>query len=655
MSENLRLLVVASTFPGQPGDGTPGFVKDLSLRLGVRFDTVVLVPRVPGAPRSEQVGDVRVERFAYFPRRWEDLAHGAIIENLRESPLRWLQVLPFLASEAVHLRRLVKRHRPHVLHVHWVIPQGMSALVAARRVPWVVTTLGGDVYALHDPVTSRLKRAVLRRAAAVTTMNDEMRQRLVDSGAPEATTYVQSLGADISGLRSMVRADAHQVPGHMLFVGRLVEKKGLAVLIDALRLLPADLDWMLEVVGDGPLESSLRAEAKGLPVTFSGPMSREDLANAYERSVAVVVPSVPASSGDQDGLPTVLLEAMGSGRAVVASDLPGINEAVTDGETGRLVPPDDPGALAKALTAVLTDGELRQRLAAAAERRSRDFTVEACARRYADILTTAAHAGGAADTTATTRTDAARSGWRARVTENRHAIDVALAHDAEGRKRLSPALLGLTDAVVPALRSRATGQFLDAGCGTQPFRAVVEGQVERYLTLDVEARTDQVDYIADLEDMGVVRDASIDTVLCSEVLEHVPHPERAVREIARVLRPGGSLVITVPFMARLHEEPHDYFRYTRHGLRLLLLEAGFEVDDIVETGSLFSFLGHQASVVLLGLTWHRPALRRLAVLLNEVVVVRPAAALDRLTHMARLLPLGYMAIATRQAPDGPPG
>jgi hypothetical protein len=122
-----------------------------------------------------------------------------------------------------------------------------------------------------------------------------------------------------------------------------------------------------------------------------------------------------------------------------------------------------------------------------------------------------------------------------------------------------------------------------------------------------------------------------------------------------VLRPGGSLVITVPFMARLHEEPHDYFRYTRHGLRLLLLEAGFEVDDVVETGSLFSFLGHQVSVVVLGLTWHRPALRRLALLLNEVVVVRPAAALDRLTRMAKLLPLGYVAVATRQAPDGPPG
>jgi glycosyltransferase involved in cell wall biosynthesis len=390
VSTRPRLLVVASTFPARQGDGTPEFVKDLSLRLGRTFDTVVLVPRVPGAPRCEKAGDVRIERFAYFPRRWESLADGAIIENLRENRFRWLQVLPFVATEAFHLRRLVRRHRPDVLHVHWVVPQGVAALLGARGVPWVVTTLGGDVYALRDPLSSWLKRAVLRRARAVTTMNDEMRGRLVDAGADEAATYVQPLGADITNLRALVHDDERQIPGRVLFVGRLVEKKGAATLIDAVRRLPADLTWSLEIVGDGPLESSLRSRADGLPVVFSGSASREGLANAYERSTVVVVPSVPASSGDQDGLPTVLLEAMGSERTVIASDLPGINEAVIDGESGLLVPSNDPDALAKALIAALTDADLRARLSSAAERRSHDFTIEACARRFVEILMSAA-------------------------------------------------------------------------------------------------------------------------------------------------------------------------------------------------------------------------------------------------------------------------
>jgi glycosyltransferase involved in cell wall biosynthesis len=86
----------------------------------------------------------------------------------------------------------------------------------------------------------------------------------------------------------------------------------------------------------------------------------------------------------------VLLEAMGSARPVVASDLPGINEVVADGESGLLVPPNDADALAKALTTVLTDGELRERLGEAAERRSHDYTIEACSRRFAEILTRAA-------------------------------------------------------------------------------------------------------------------------------------------------------------------------------------------------------------------------------------------------------------------------
>jgi glycosyltransferase involved in cell wall biosynthesis len=393
MPQRLRLLVVASTFPSRQGDGTPEFVRDLSLRLGETFETVVLVPRVPGAARREQIGDVVIERFAYFPRRWEDLAHGAIIENLRARRIRWLQVAPFLLSESLHLRRLIRRHRPDILHLHWVLPQGLAALVSGRRVPWVVTTLGGDVYALRGALSQRLKSAVLRRARAVTAQNEDMRRRLIELGARPASTYVQVPGADIVGMRKLAPAADEQIPGRLLFVGRLVEKKGVAVLLEASRRLPATLPWTLEIIGDGPLADDLKSQSAGLPVTFSGSASREELAHAYARSSVVVVPSVPATSGDQDGLPTVLLEAMGAGRTVVASDLPGINEAVTDGQTGLLVRPNDPDALTQALRTALADDGLRDRLAAAAQRRSDDYTIEACSQRFVEILSDAVREG----------------------------------------------------------------------------------------------------------------------------------------------------------------------------------------------------------------------------------------------------------------------
>ena len=336
MSRRPRLLVLASTYPATHHDGTPAFVRDLAAEISAEFDTVVLVPSVPGAPPSEQIGSMSVRRFRYFPRRWEDLADGAILENLRARRSRWLQLAPFLLAETWALRRAITEHRPDLLHLHWMIPQGIPALAVARRLPWVVTTLGGDVYALTDPVSTRLKRAVLRRARAVTTMNEDMRRRLIDLGAPTSDTHVLPMGVDLTGVQTA--AARAPVAGRILFVGRLVEKKGLAVLLAAVRRLPRDLDWSVVVVGDGPLRSSLERAAAGLPVHFLGQLSREALYRRYAQAQVVVVPSVAAASGDQDGLPLVLLEAMAAGVPIVGSDLPGINEALVDEVSGLLVP-----------------------------------------------------------------------------------------------------------------------------------------------------------------------------------------------------------------------------------------------------------------------------------------------------------------------------
>ncbi len=378
-----RLLVLASTFPARTGDGTPGFVRALAGVEATEFDTVVLVPRVPGSLRTEQIDGFRVVRFGYFPRRWEDLADGAIIENLRARRSRLLQVPFFLAFEALALRRLVREHRPDVLHVHWVLPQGVAALLVARRVPWLVTTLGGDVYALNDPLSRWLKRAVLRRAKAVTTMNADMQRRLLDLGAPVGETLVLPMGADVDGVR---RAGVGVVrePGRLLFVGRLVEKKGLAVLLEALRTLPGA--WSLDVAGDGPLRAELERRAEGLPVRFLGQTSTSDLARAYAACEVLVAPSVPAASGDQDGLPVALLEAMSAGCPVVASRIAGIDEAVVDGESGLLVTPGSARDLTAALALLLRDSELRTRIGAGAKARAEGYSVASLGRRYVELL-----------------------------------------------------------------------------------------------------------------------------------------------------------------------------------------------------------------------------------------------------------------------------
>ena len=114
-------------------------------------------PRVPHARDVEDQGKrLRIERFPYFPKRWETLASGAIIENVRASRTNLVQVPAFFGAEAIAVRHAVKRFRPDVIHAHWIVPQGLVAIAAARSVPLVVSTLGGDIYALRgrfwDPV-----------------------------------------------------------------------------------------------------------------------------------------------------------------------------------------------------------------------------------------------------------------------------------------------------------------------------------------------------------------------------------------------------------------------------------------------------------------------------------------------------------------------
>lgn len=378
-----RLLVVASTFPASAGDGTPAFVRDLAIEEAEAFDVLVLVPRVPGAAAREADGPLRVRRYAYFPQRWEALAHGAILENLRARRSLWLQVPTLFAAQWLATRRALREFRPDAVHVHWIVPQGIVVRSLAGRVPMLVTTLGGDLYALDGGIMRRVKRWVLRRAAGVTVMNQDMAARVVDLGAEPARVSVEPMGADLAAT-SVARVD--RAPGdalRLLLVGRLVEKKGVAVLLDALRSVPEG--WELTVVGDGPLRAQLEAQAAGMPVRFVGQQGRAALADHYARADVVVAPSVIASNGDQDGLPVALLEAMLAGCAVVVSDLPGLADVAVDG-AAEVVPTGDAEALADVIAQLVADESRVRRLAAAAPVAAARFAMPAVGARYRERL-----------------------------------------------------------------------------------------------------------------------------------------------------------------------------------------------------------------------------------------------------------------------------
>jgi glycosyltransferase involved in cell wall biosynthesis len=393
-----KLLVLASTFPGTPGDGTPAFVLDLALEQAKQFDVTVLTPMVPGAAAHETLGSVdapvKVIRFRYWFKGSEDLAHGAILDNLKARKSRFLQVPMLLHGLFWGTKRFVRDEAPVAIHAHWVIPQGILATLAAPKIPLLITTHGGDIYALNHPLLLRLKRWVFARAAAITTVNSQMKAQLVAWGQPAEKISLLPMGVDTETVGA-ISASTKKVPGQLLVVGRLVEKKGIEYLFDAMRILreratagssAGTSTAKLLVIGDGPIRAELEAKAAGLPVTFLGQRGRADVLAAIASSEIMLIPSVTAANGDQEGLPVTLLEG-GAGRVcVIASRLPGIDEVIEDGVSGLLVPQRDAESLAAALESALGDEALRAKLASGIATSVKRFDIGVIGAGYNDVL-----------------------------------------------------------------------------------------------------------------------------------------------------------------------------------------------------------------------------------------------------------------------------
>ncbi len=261
------------------------------------------------------------------------------------------------------------------LHVHYLHTPASVARYAAvlLDLPFSMSAHAKDVWTIPDWE----KREKLLSAAWTVTCSrlnlDHLRAL-----APEADIALAYHGLDLARFPAPRRAPGLDgsnpaQPVRILAVARAVEKKGLDVLLDALALLPPELHWRFEHVGGGELVERLkvRAEALGLGarVSWLGPATRDEVIEALRRADLFCLPTRVAHDGDRDGVPNVIMEAMSQELPVVATDAAAIPEIVTDGETGLLVPPEDPAALARALGELMRQPQLRHRLGTAGRRR----------------------------------------------------------------------------------------------------------------------------------------------------------------------------------------------------------------------------------------------------------------------------------------------
>jgi SAM-dependent methyltransferase len=213
----------------------------------------------------------------------------------------------------------------------------------------------------------------------------------------------------------------------------------------------------------------------------------------------------------------------------------------------------------------------------------------------------------------------------------------------------SAATLALWRAASDVMARECRGRTLDAGSGRGAWRRAILAYADACDSVDLEPRgDDRPTWTGDLMHMPQVPSAHYDTVVCHQVLEHLPDPGLALSELRRVLAPGGRLIISAPHLSRLHELPHDYFRYTPNGLRALLDRAGFTDAEVGTYGGPFSFLHHQSSFVFPGLLAGVPVVGAGASACNAAFSMA-FSAIDRIRVLGRLLPLGVIAVARARA------
>jgi len=349
--ERLRVLFVSNLYPN-PVEPTRGVFNLETVRaLAERSEVRVLaaVPWYPGSgsmkgiPRelNDGIAMRRYVRAFYTPGMLRNL-HGAFfVRSIRKAVLDIRETFPF-----------------DVLYGSWVYPDGYGVVKLSEElgVPCVVHALGSDIHRrLGQPGRREKVLWTLRRAGHVICVSEYIRNHIVKAGVDAAHTRVIYDGVDTTLFRPRDARDARARLGLpmeariILFVGSLLPIKGPEHLVEAFGKLRGrcDEDVRLVLVGKGSMEKELRerVRAMGLErlVSFAGAHPHEEIADWMAGADVFCLPSV------DEGLPNVVLEALASGRPVVASDVGGIGEAVNHEDLGILVKPGDPEALAAAL------------------------------------------------------------------------------------------------------------------------------------------------------------------------------------------------------------------------------------------------------------------------------------------------------------------
>lgn len=302
------------------------------------------------------------------------------------------EMLMFMAHALFVAPGLARQVKAQASLVFFGLPTGPVGwwLKKTMGLPYIVSLQGGDVpgfmgeeLALYHRISGPIISGVWREAHTVIA-NSRGLADLARQHTPDTPIGMIPAGADLDAVVPPTHPTL-EGPLRLLFVGRLVNQKGLDVLFKALATMKDHTDWSLTIAGEGPLKDELALASYSLGindrVVFRGWLERDHIPAVYEQADVFVLPS------RDEGMPNAMLEAMAAGLPVIGSRVAGLEEVILDGETGLLVPPEDADALAQALRTLIEDRDRTFELSQAARKRVVEkFGWERAAASYLTLL-----------------------------------------------------------------------------------------------------------------------------------------------------------------------------------------------------------------------------------------------------------------------------
>ncbi|MCW8929229.1 MAG: glycosyltransferase family 4 protein [Gammaproteobacteria bacterium] len=362
MSSN-KILILTSSFPNKDNQTSNGyFVYELANKLSKEFSVHVLCPHASGLKKIEKSNEIEITRFQYFFSSLQKLTYGAgISENLKTNKLNYLLIIPFIISQFFSTIKQLKKESYSLVHVHWLIPQGLTyALIRfflPKSPPFIITSHGSDINKFNSPgILIKIKKWAINKAFKLITVSQSLKITC-QSRYKVSSDHVLHIP---TGIDTQIFKDEKKIRNNdFLYIGRLIEQKGILVLLQSISLLIKEKpDVQLTIVGEGPLKGEIKnfihSHNLSNNIHLLGSVKHTEIPHFYNTHKFLIAPSIKP-----EGLGLTPIEAMACGCIPIVSDIPALNELVSN-KTGYLVSPNNRQALFEKMEFVLNQSSQLQ-------------------------------------------------------------------------------------------------------------------------------------------------------------------------------------------------------------------------------------------------------------------------------------------------------